>query len=380
MTFDEIAAEIGPDLTYLRNSLRQVRDLVERTGSLLAEQDAANFNDKTLLEQKIVKSAANVTAGYIKYLELASGPGGAIAQSLEALYAAMGGNTAEVLVRWGAESTPVGVTAQWGLQLSTDDGETFGSSAILAQVKDGESLIVLDADRTVISSDGGETIAALFEDGTTTIRQARIGDASIETAKIADAAITEAKIGSAAITEAKIASAAITEAKIADAAITSAKVGTAAITSAKIGDLQVETVKIASAAVTALYESVIDSPITFPYQMAAYQLGSITVAVSDYPTSVGCFIDMTAYASAGATAWFQAQIVVTLNGSDVIVADTGRKEIPGGTRGQLFISWNGLLGGPGNYTFKVRILGPGTIGGATNTLHYFVLSATAPKK
>lgn len=174
VTFEEIAAEISPELARMRTSLRDLRDLVEQTGSLLAEQDAANFNDKTFLRQEIIKSAANVTAGYIKYLELAIGPGGAIAQSLEALYAAMGGNTAEVLVRWGAESTPVGVTAQWGLQLSTDDGETFGSSAILAQVKDGESLIVLDADRTVISSDGGETIAALFEAGQTIIRNALI--------------------------------------------------------------------------------------------------------------------------------------------------------------------------------------------------------------
>lgn len=159
--FDLIAAEISEDLKWLSVNARNAIENFERLGSLLAEQDLANFNDRETLRRELRKKTGDLEASFTEIIEVALGPGGAIAQSLSSLYASMGGNSAEVLVRWGAESTPVGVTARWGLQLSTD-GDAFGTAAFLVQVKDGASEIILDADRTIISTSGGQDIIALF--------------------------------------------------------------------------------------------------------------------------------------------------------------------------------------------------------------------------
>jgi hypothetical protein len=166
ITFEEIAADIAEDLKWISAGVRNALQNFERVGSLLAEQDLANFNDRQVLQRTLGKKVGDLEASFTEIIEVALGPGGAVAQSLEALYAAMGGNTAEVLVRYAAESAPSGVTARWGLQLSTDDGETFGSAALLAQVRDGESEIVLAANRTVVASADGSDIYSVFdEDG-----------------------------------------------------------------------------------------------------------------------------------------------------------------------------------------------------------------------
>lgn len=160
--FDLISDEIVPELQALATSARTARDNFERLGSLIAEQDLANFNDREAVKRELRKKTGDLEASFTEIIEVALGPGGAIATALSQLYAAMGGNSSQVLVRYAAEATPVGVEASWGLQLSTDDGATFGSAAFLVQVKDGQSQIILDADRTIISTSGGEDIIALF--------------------------------------------------------------------------------------------------------------------------------------------------------------------------------------------------------------------------
>jgi hypothetical protein len=166
ITFEEIAAEIAEDLKWISAGVRNALQNFERVGSLLAEQDLANFNDRQVLQRTLGKKVGDLEASFTEIIEVALGPGGAIAQSLEALYAAMGGSTSEVLVRMAAEATPTGVTARWGMQLSTDDGETFGQAAFLAQVRDGASELVLAADRTIVSNADGTEVFALFnEDG-----------------------------------------------------------------------------------------------------------------------------------------------------------------------------------------------------------------------
>jgi hypothetical protein len=166
IAFDEIAAEISEDLKFISLSIRDVEENFERLGSLLSEQDLANYNDKLAMRRELAVTADGLTASFNEIIEVAIGPGGAITQKLEALYAAMGGSTAQVLVRYAAESSPVGVEATWGLQVSTDDGETFGQAAFLVQVQDGNSQIVLAADRTIVSNSDGTEVYALFdEDG-----------------------------------------------------------------------------------------------------------------------------------------------------------------------------------------------------------------------
>ncbi|WP_449395594.1 hypothetical protein [Devosia riboflavina] len=166
ISFAEIAAEIIPELKWLSINLKDALDNFERFGSLLSEQDLANYDDKLALRRELAVTADGLTASFNEIIEVAIGPGGAITQKLEVLYAAMGGSEAQVLVRYAAETTPVGVTARWGLQVSTDDGATFGAAAFLVQVRDGESEIVLGADRTVVSNADGTEVYAMFnEDG-----------------------------------------------------------------------------------------------------------------------------------------------------------------------------------------------------------------------
>lgn len=163
ITFENIAEEIVEDLKWISEGVRGALENFERLGSLLSEQDLANFNDRQVLSRELRRQVGDLEASFTEIIEVAIGPGGAIAQSLEALYAAMGGNTAEVLVRMGAEVTPVGVTARWGMHLSTDVGETFGEAAFLVQVRDGNSEIILAADRTVVASADGSEVFALFD-------------------------------------------------------------------------------------------------------------------------------------------------------------------------------------------------------------------------
>lgn len=166
ITFDEIAAEIAEDLKWISAGVRDALQNFERIGSLLAEQDLANFNDRQVMQRTLGKKVGDLEASFTEVIEVALGPGGAIAQSLEALYAAMGGNSAQVLVRFAASATPTGVTARWAVQVSSD-GETFASAGIyLDLLEGGATRIVLDAAQTVVSANGGTDIYAVFnEDG-----------------------------------------------------------------------------------------------------------------------------------------------------------------------------------------------------------------------
>lgn len=170
ISFAEIAAEVIPELQWLSLKLTDVVENLERFGSLLSEQDLANYDDKLALRRELAVTADGLTASFNEIIEVAIGPGGAITQKLEVLYAAMGGSEAQVLVRYAAETTPVGVDARWGLQLSTDNGATFGQAAFLVQVQDGASQIILAGDRTIVSNADGSEVFALFDENGLMVR------------------------------------------------------------------------------------------------------------------------------------------------------------------------------------------------------------------
>ena len=238
----ELSLSVVEDLKWLSEGVRTALDNFEQIGSLISQQDLANFNDRQVLTRELRKKIGDVEASFIEIIEVAVGPGSAIATSLSQLYAAMGGNTAEVNVRWEASAGPTGYGARYGLTAAVND-VTYRSASFLMDVPTDPgdpTRVILDADQIVVSSDGGATVAALFQSGTTFLADARIKDASITAAKIVDATITNAKIADATITGAKIA----------NATIGTAQIGAAAITSAKIGDLEVGTIKLADGAVT----------------------------------------------------------------------------------------------------------------------------------
>ncbi|HWJ89101.1 MAG TPA: phage tail protein [Pelagibacterium sp.] len=127
--------KFGPDdLTLdLTNIARDVldqlglkpRELIERFkqfGTLLEEVDRENYTKREALFREISVELEGLEASFTEVIEVALGPGGAIATALESLYAAMGGNTAEVNVRWEAAAAPSGYRARYAIQAAVDDG------------------------------------------------------------------------------------------------------------------------------------------------------------------------------------------------------------------------------------------------------------------
>ena len=180
VTFDEIAAEIAADLKWISTGVRDALENFERLGSLIAEQDLANFNDRQVLQRTLGKKVGDLEASFTEVIEVALGPGGAIASALETLYAAMGGNTSEVNVRWEAVAAPAGYSARYAITAAVNDGSYRSASLLLDVPADTESptRIVLDADQTVISTDGGTTVAALFNSDGAIVRDLTVGTIS----------------------------------------------------------------------------------------------------------------------------------------------------------------------------------------------------------
>jgi hypothetical protein len=172
---DELAGEIAEQIRWIGSSVRDVLRKLEITGRLVAEQDLANFDTFDQLRRSTKVQLDELTASFDEVIEVALGPGGAIATALSSLYAAMGGNSAEVLVRWEAVAAPTGVAARWALQLRVV-GEAFASAGIYLEVTDlGVSRIVLDASQTVITTDGGTNVEAMFDEDGAVIRDLRVG-------------------------------------------------------------------------------------------------------------------------------------------------------------------------------------------------------------
>src|SRR5690606_20369575 len=74
-----------------------------------------------------------------------------------------------------AVAAPSGVAARWALQLRAE-GDEFASAGIYLEVTDGGvSRIVLDASQTVITTDGGTNVEALFDEDGAVIRDLTVG-------------------------------------------------------------------------------------------------------------------------------------------------------------------------------------------------------------
>lgn len=171
----DVAAEIAPLFAFAGTSVRQIIDQLQRVGSLIAEQDLANYDDRQQLLRRIEAVRGSVTAGYLEAIDVAAGPASALATAVTALYASMGGSTAEVLVKWEAVAAPGGVAARWALKLSVS-GAGYHSAGIYLEVNDqGASRIVLDAAQTVITTDSGATVQAMFDETGAIIRDLTVG-------------------------------------------------------------------------------------------------------------------------------------------------------------------------------------------------------------
>lgn len=112
---------------------RQLIEQFKQLGTLLEEVDRENYTKRESLFREITVELEGLEASFTEIIEVALGPGGAIAQALESLYAAMGGNTAEVNVRWEAQAAPTGYSARYAIQAAVNDG-TFRAATMFLDV------------------------------------------------------------------------------------------------------------------------------------------------------------------------------------------------------------------------------------------------------
>lgn len=177
---DELAADISARLDWVTSGVRGALEAFKRIGSIIAEQDLDNYNSREALKREIGVRLDTVEASFVEVIEVALGPGGAIATALSSLYAAMGGNSAEVNVRWEALATPAGVSARYGVALRTAlaDGGTFRTATMYAEVPQDptqKSRWVFDSQQFVLvdTTSGEEIRPILFEAGNATLEELR---------------------------------------------------------------------------------------------------------------------------------------------------------------------------------------------------------------
>ncbi len=177
---DGIADQVVEQLAFITRNFRSVLQALQETGRLVAEQDLANYDTFDQLRRSIGVQLGDLTASFDEVIEVALGPGGSIATALSSLYAAMGSNNSQVNVRWEAVAAPSGYAARYAIQAAVNDG-TFRSATLLLDVPSNPAdptRIVLDADQTVISTDGGATVSAMFDSSGAIIRNITAGTIS----------------------------------------------------------------------------------------------------------------------------------------------------------------------------------------------------------
>ena len=179
LELDEIAAEIAQQIQWIGGSVRAVLDRFREMGSILEAADLENYNMREQLSREINVRLGDVEAGFVEVIEVALGPGGAIATALSSLYAAMGGNTSEVNVRWEAVAAPSGYSARYAIQAAVNDGEFRAATFFMDVPADPEepTRIVMVGDQVVIANPDGSVLktALLVEDGEIKFEGARAG-------------------------------------------------------------------------------------------------------------------------------------------------------------------------------------------------------------
>lgn len=174
---DELAGEIAEQIRWIGSSVRDVLRKLEITGRLVAEQDLANFDTFDQLRRSTKVQLDELTASFDEVIEVALGPGGAIATALSSLYAALGGNSAQVNVRWEAVAAPGGYAARYAIQAAVDDGD-FRSATLFLDVPSNPAhptRVVVDANQFIVTDGSGDYPAFVVEGGELKFVGARAG-------------------------------------------------------------------------------------------------------------------------------------------------------------------------------------------------------------
>lgn len=175
----ELGEEIAQQLNWIKAGVRSTLEAFKRIGTIIEESDLDNYNLRAQLHREIEVELGIMRAGFIEVIEVAVGPGSAIATAIQSLYAAMGGNTAEVNIRWEAVAAPSGYAARYAIQAAVNDG-TFRSATFFMDVPANPASptrIVLDANQTLFTDSSGSTPlpAVVIEGGELKFVGARAG-------------------------------------------------------------------------------------------------------------------------------------------------------------------------------------------------------------
>ncbi|MFC3704463.1 phage tail protein [Devosia honganensis] len=160
-------SNVAKDVLAQIGTSRQVIETFKRIGTLLEEADRESYTKRESLFREIKVELEGLEASFTEIIEVALGPGGAIATALESLYAAMGGNTAEVNVRWHAEAGEGGFGARYVQQAAVNDGQFRAASQWLDVPTDPlqPTMIGWAAGRFAWYTSAGVPIVAMDENG-----------------------------------------------------------------------------------------------------------------------------------------------------------------------------------------------------------------------
>lgn len=122
ITLEEIAADLIAQVDWLKSGVRSAIEAFKTLGTLIEDVDRENFNERRSLAREVSVGLDDLSASFDEVIEVALGPGGAIATSLSSLYAAMGGNSSQVNVRAEAVAAPAGFSARYAWSAAVDDG------------------------------------------------------------------------------------------------------------------------------------------------------------------------------------------------------------------------------------------------------------------
>lgn len=163
----DLADSVATQLEWISSGVRSALEGFRRIGSLLEEQDLANYTDRQVIVREIGGKLGALEASFTEVVETALGPSGAIATALSSLYAAMGGSSSQVNIRWQAVAAPVGYSARYAVQAAVDDG-SFRAATFMLDVPANpaeQTRIVLDANQVVFTDTSGTALPAVAIEG-----------------------------------------------------------------------------------------------------------------------------------------------------------------------------------------------------------------------
>jgi len=174
---DAIAAEISQQLDWIRAGVRNAIDSFHQLGTIIEQVDRENYTEREVLSREIGVRLGDVEASFTEVIEVALGPGGAIATALSSLYAAMGGSTSQVNVRWQSIAAPSGFSARYAVTAEVNDGDIRSASFFLdvpANPLD-PTRVVVAADQFIVTDGTTDHPAFVVEGGELKFVGARAG-------------------------------------------------------------------------------------------------------------------------------------------------------------------------------------------------------------